>query len=46
VQRLCLNLVMTERLVDAAKQAKADGLLDGREYARARRLLDSEARPA
>jgi hypothetical protein len=30
---------MTERLLDATKQAKGEGLLTGREYARVRRAL-------
>lgn len=41
----CRNQVMTERLVDAAKQAKAAGLLTGREYARVRRALTRETQP-
>jgi predicted transcriptional regulator of viral defense system len=35
----CRGQLMTERLVDAAKQAKVAGLLTGREYARVRRAL-------
>lgn len=42
----CRNQVMTERLVDAAKQAKAEGLLTDREYARVRRALARETQPA
>lgn len=42
----CRNLVMSERLVDAARQAKAEGLLTGREYARVRRALSRETQPA
>lgn len=35
----CRGQVMTERLLDAAKQAKAKGLVTSREYARVRRDL-------
>lgn len=35
----CRGQVMTERLLDATKQATAEGLLTGREYARVRRAL-------
>jgi len=35
----CGNKVMTERLLDGTKQAKGEGLLTGREYARVRRAL-------
>jgi predicted transcriptional regulator of viral defense system len=38
----CRGQVMTERLLDGAKQAKADGLLTGREYARVRRTLNQQ----
>jgi predicted transcriptional regulator of viral defense system len=42
----CRGQVMTERLLDAAKQAKAEGLLTGREYARVRRALTHQTRVA
>jgi predicted transcriptional regulator of viral defense system len=42
----CRGQVMTERLLDAAKQAKAEGLLTGREYARVRRALTQQTRVA
>ena len=42
----CRGQVMTERLLNAAKQAKAEGLLTGREYARVRRALTHETRVA
>lgn len=35
----CGNKVMTDRLLEAAKHAKAEGLLTGREYAQVRRAL-------
>lgn len=35
----CRGQVMTDRLLEAAKQAKAEGLLTGREYTRVRRAL-------
>jgi hypothetical protein len=37
---------MTERLLEAAKQAKAEGLLTGREYIRVRRALTRETQVA
>ena len=42
----CRGQVMTERLLDAAKQAKAEGLLIGREYMRVRRALTQETQVA
>jgi predicted transcriptional regulator of viral defense system len=42
----CRGQVMTERLLEAAKQAKAEGLLTGREYARVRRALTRETQVA
>jgi predicted transcriptional regulator of viral defense system len=42
----CRGQVMTERLLDAAKQANAEGLLTGREYARVRRALTQQTRVA
>ena len=42
----CRGQVMTERLLDAAKQAKADGLLTRREYARVRRALIQQTQVA
>lgn len=42
----CRGQVMTERLLDAAKQAKSEGLLTGREYARVRRALTRQTRVA
>jgi predicted transcriptional regulator of viral defense system len=42
----CRGQVMTERLLDAAKQAKAEGLLTGREYVRVRRALTKKAQVA
>jgi predicted transcriptional regulator of viral defense system len=42
----CRGHVMTERLQDAAKQAKAEGLLTGREYARVRRALTQTTQAA
>jgi hypothetical protein len=42
----CRSQVMTERLLEAARQAKAEGLLTGREYTRVRRVLSRESRVA
>lgn len=42
----CRGQVMTERLLDAAKEAKAEGLLTGREYARVRRALTQQTQMA
>jgi predicted transcriptional regulator of viral defense system len=42
----CRGQVMIERLLDAAKQAKAEGLLTGREYTRVRRSLTESAHAA
>lgn len=42
----CRGQVMSERLLDAAKQAKAEGLLIGREYIRVRRALTRETKVA
>jgi predicted transcriptional regulator of viral defense system len=42
----CRGQVMTERLLDAAKQAKGEGLLTGRQYARVHRALARETQRA
>jgi predicted transcriptional regulator of viral defense system len=42
----CRGHVMTERLLDAAKQARAEGLLTGRAYARVRRALTQKTQAA
>ena len=42
----CRGQVMTERLLEAAKQAKAEGLLTGREYTRVRRALTETTQAA
>lgn len=42
----CRGLVMTERLLDAAKQAKAEGLIIGRDYPRVRRALTQRTQAA
>jgi predicted transcriptional regulator of viral defense system len=42
----CHGHVMTERLMDGAKEAKAEGLLTGREYARVRRALSQKTQAA
>lgn len=42
----CRGQVMTDRLLDAAKQAKAEGLLTGREYAWVRRALMQQTHAA
>ena len=42
----CRGQLMTERLLDAANQAKAEGLLTGREFMRVRRALTRETQGA
>lgn len=42
----CRAHVMTERLLDAARQARGEGLLTGRQYARVRRALSKETQVA
>jgi predicted transcriptional regulator of viral defense system len=42
----CRGQVMTDRLLEAAKHARADGLVTGREYAKVRRALTRQEQVA